>query len=117
HPTVTIYTRSSTLHSLFFFYSARHHPELHSFPTRRSSDLANPRRAQNLNTIDEVPDSSWFTNRAGTRALTTEDIFNGPDTSAGPDRKSTRLNSSHLGISYAVFCLKKKKKKRYAIES
>src|ERR1035438_8428560 len=28
---------------------------------------------------------------------------------AVPDRKSTRLNSSHLGISYAVFCLKKKK--------
>src|SRR5256885_12954524 len=28
----------------------------------------------------------------------------------GPDRKSTRLNSSHLVISYAVFCLKKKKK-------
>src|SRR2546426_5275962 len=29
------------------------------------------------------------------------------------DRKSTRLNSSHLVISYAVFCLKKKKKNRY----
>src|SRR5947199_7708155 len=29
----------------------------------------------------------------------------------GIDRKSTRLNSSHLGISYAVFCLKKKKNK------
>src|SRR5437773_8023378 len=29
------------------------------------------------------------------------------------DRKSTRLNSSHITISYAVFCLKKKKKKRY----
>src|SRR5690349_24220103 len=28
------------------------------------------------------------------------------------DRKSTRLNSSHVEISYAVFCLKKKKKKR-----
>src|SRR5436853_4879745 len=28
------------------------------------------------------------------------------------DRKSTRLNSSHLGISYAVFCLKKKKQKK-----
>src|SRR5438067_9977570 len=27
-----------------------------------------------------------------------------------PDRKSTRLNSSHVSISYAVFCLKKKKK-------
>src|SRR2546422_8496972 len=31
---------------------------------------------------------------------------------AGRDRKSTRLNSSHGYISYAVFCLKKKKKKR-----
>src|SRR5262245_63412651 len=31
------------------------------------------------------------------------------------DRKSTRLNSSHLGISYAVFCLKKKKLKLYAV--
>src|SRR5262245_66654296 len=31
---------------------------------------------------------------------------------ARQDRKSTRLNSSHLGISYAVFCLKKKKKKK-----
>src|SRR5215813_14843777 len=30
----------------------------------------------------------------------------------GKDRKSTRLNSSHVRISYAVFCLKKKKKKK-----
>src|SRR2546426_7003791 len=35
----------------------------------------------------------------------------------GGDRKSTRLNSSHLVISYAVFCLKKKKKKRDKIET
>src|SRR5690348_17477195 len=32
---------------------------------------------------------------------------------AAIDRKSTRLNSSHPSISYAVFCLKKKKKKKY----
>src|SRR3712207_7134141 len=32
---------------------------------------------------------------------------------AAVDRKSTRLNSSHANISYAVFCLKKKKKKRH----
>src|SRR5437899_9202880 len=36
----------------------------------------------------------------------------GPELVAQEDRKSTRLNSSHLGISYAVFCLKKKKKKK-----
>src|SRR5436190_18401645 len=36
----------------------------------------------------------------------------GRDNSSGRDRKSTRLNSSHTVISYAVFCLKKKKKKR-----
>src|SRR4051812_49686927 len=33
------------------------------------------------------------------------------------DRKSTRLNSSHMSISYAVFCLKKKKKKHNIITS
>src|SRR2546426_2035649 len=33
-----------------------------------------------------------------------------PEDARDPDRKSTRLNSSHLVISYAVFCLKKKKK-------
>src|SRR6476659_10433028 len=39
-----------------------------------------------------------------------------PGRPGGPlDRKSTRLNSSHLGISYAVFCLKKKKKNKYAV--
>src|ERR1039457_7623854 len=37
-------------------------------------------------------------------------LLNTPDTHMKfPDRKSTRLNSSHLVISYAVFCLKKKK--------
>src|SRR3989442_11785587 len=35
----------------------------------------------------------------------------GPVAPRGEDRKSTRLNSSHVRISYAVFCLKKKKKK------
>src|SRR5205814_9968198 len=36
--------------------------------------------------------------------------------SAARDRKSTRLNSSHLGISYAVFCLKKKKNNPYTAD-
>src|SRR5690625_7114912 len=35
---------------------------------------------------------------------------------AGPDRKSTRLNSSHVAISYAVFCLKKKNDKTRLIK-
>src|SRR2546426_7566422 len=37
-----------------------------------------------------------------------------PKRKTAGDRKSTRLNSSHLVISYAVFCLKKKKKRRIA---
>src|SRR3712207_8679769 len=36
------------------------------------------------------------------------DRVRGPPGTGGPDRKSTRLNSSHANISYAVFCLKKK---------
>src|SRR5438477_9318473 len=40
------------------------------------------------------------------------DIQPANDRIADRDRKSTRLNSSHMSISYAVFCLKKKKKKK-----
>src|SRR3712207_3998102 len=36
------------------------------------------------------------------------EIANGPEVPGAEDRKSTRLNSSHANISYAVFCLKKK---------
>jgi hypothetical protein len=41
-------------------------------------------RAQNLNTVDEVPDSSWFTNRLGARAITVQELLKGPDTTDGP---------------------------------
>jgi hypothetical protein len=41
-------------------------------------------RAQNVNTVDEVPDSSWFTNRADRRRLTVAEIAAGPDTTNGP---------------------------------
>jgi hypothetical protein len=41
-------------------------------------------RAVNLNTLDEVPDSSWFTNRLGRQPLTIEQIVRGPDTGTGP---------------------------------
>src|SRR5690606_41745220 len=46
----------------------------------------------------------------GSRFRKTEKA-NPADPQGTPDRKSTRLNSSHVKISYAVFCLKKKKKK------
>src|SRR5204862_3940382 len=40
------------------------------------------------------------------------EVCNGVDDDCNGDRKSTRLNSSHVEISYAVFCLKKKKTKQ-----
>src|SRR5690348_18189359 len=40
-------------------------------------------------------------------------ILGGENATIGGDRKSTRLNSSHPSISYAVFCLKKKKKNQH----
>src|SRR5262245_63939975 len=46
--------------------------------------------------LEEIPEEGW-------RATIDGNLL---------DRKSTRLNSSHLGISYAVFCLKKKKTKK-----
>lgn len=41
-------------------------------------------RAQNINTVDEVPDSGWFTNRIGTLSLSPEQVAQGPDTTSGP---------------------------------
>jgi hypothetical protein len=41
-------------------------------------------RAVNVNTADEVPNSSWFTNRAGARPLTTDDVARGPNLSGPP---------------------------------
>ena len=45
-------------------------------------------RAKNINTIDEVPDSSWFTNRIGTETITAEVLVRGPNTGAPPDPSS-----------------------------
>ena len=42
-------------------------------------------RAKNINTIDEVPDSSWFTNRIGSRPLTVEEVARGPLVGGPPD--------------------------------
>ena len=51
-------------------------------------------RAQNVNTVDEVPDSGWYTNRAGARPLTPEEVFNGPDTTSGPEPGPWTVTSS-----------------------
>src|SRR3712207_9416106 len=47
----------------------------------------------------------------GVRWLRSEEELLGDSSITAVDRKSTRLNSSHANISYAVFCLKKKKKR------
>jgi hypothetical protein len=42
------------------------------------------KRARNINTIDEVPDSSWFTNRIGSRALSVDEVSRGPLVGSAP---------------------------------
>jgi hypothetical protein len=49
------------------------------------------KRAVNINTVDEVPDSSWFTNRAGRETWTTERLVKGPDTGTGPAAGTWRI--------------------------
>ena len=51
-----------------------------SWPGDRTPNV----RAQNVNTIDEVPDSNWFSNRIGTRPIPVSDLLKGPDTLTGP---------------------------------
>ena len=61
-------------------------------------------RAQNLSTIEEVPDSSWFTNRAGARTLGLDEIANGPLAGPPPDPSRwvivrTKSSGGHPGFT------------------
>src|SRR5438128_6987812 len=78
---------------VFFFQRYGDDRDLHSFPTRRSSDLASPH---------------WSVAKPWPSSATSISSVSAFLRSARRDRKSTRLNSSHGSISYAVFCLKKK---------
>src|SRR5437867_5368381 len=107
---------------VFFFYCYGVHRDLHSFPTRRSSDLdrpfeitesTNPRHLQ-LRTYSEIWHKenalNLLINRLPPEARyicwADADLFwtNNRWCQDTIDRKSTRLNSSHRTISYAVFC-------------
>src|SRR5699024_12866479 len=82
----------------FFFYSHSAHQTPHSFPTRRSSDLIKRDSKLSLSSILYLRRRFFllsYKHRAERHRR-------------AQDRKSTRLNSSHVSISYAVFCLKKK---------
>src|SRR5690606_41456215 len=103
-----------------FFSSHVAHRDLHSFPTRRSSDLDRLQEGDTRNRKGDVVHAARFRRRAPRVRLA---LLVGEDGDKPPvtgievemallriveDRKSTRLNSSHVKISYAVFCLKKK---------
>src|SRR5690606_41310510 len=94
--------------------------DLHSFPTRRSSDLSNTDRPGEASLArPRVHDLlARFHSRSSNDARRghaahvlhgARDALRGRGSADAQDRKSTRLNSSHVKISYAVFCLKKKR--------
>src|SRR5436305_5169420 len=87
-----MYSSCPSIALFFFFYFSAHHRDLHSFPTRRSSDLTS------------FHDALYVRDLLGLKRAPEFD-----DWLFRTDRKSTRLNSSHVRISYAVFCLKKKR--------
>src|SRR5207249_11710886 len=95
--------------SVFVFKCYGAPADLHSFPTRRSSDLTQdgpvrqPRRRDRAAAVQ-----GRGRGRRGAAAPEHRPDLRGRRAGRA-DRKSTRLNSSHVSISYAVFCLKKKK--------
>src|SRR5207249_11423116 len=99
----------------FFFHCPAPSSFFHSFPTRRSSDLILVFWAISPNHVFLSPVNlvNLFQQAAVFMVLAMAEgfalILGEIDLSAmARDRKSTRLNSSHVSISYAVFCLKKK---------
>src|SRR5207248_11131441 len=97
-------TSSSVLTPAFFsFTCSRANRGLHSFPTRRSSDL----RRMGFGRFFDENDIRRRRPYDVLSLVQQEHVVRSPPSDV--DRKSTRLNSSHRTISYAVFCLKKKK--------
>src|SRR5258708_11898904 len=88
----------------FFFLMIRRPPRSTLFPTRRSSDLYFVHAIVESERHDVVGAG----NLALAARLKLRKAFGVDRTHGERDRKSTRLNSSHQIISYAVFCLKKK---------
>src|SRR5690606_41352959 len=92
---------------------------LHSFPTRRSSDLVQPAHVLLVAARADHDQSHIAELGFGLRERLDEPVTvlvlpQRGDEQHERDRKSTRLNSSHVKISYAVFCLKKKIHQRAA---
>src|SRR5690606_39897665 len=104
------------------FYRAARLPSLHPFPTRRSSDLPHHRHSDAFlgELLDLGEEAAAGEGEVGPQGeLRREAVGEEDDVlqllrraaqglgglpEAGEDRKSTRLNSSHVKISYAVFC-------------
>src|SRR2546426_4834423 len=86
----------------FFFSSRRRHTRLQG---DWSSDVCSSDLLTRLEREAELRGATLYRYRSTQRLWVTPRIGSTPV----EDRKSTRLNSSHLVISYAVFCLKKKK--------
>src|SRR5690625_5432865 len=91
----------------------------HSFPTRRSSDLQDGGwSSEEMKVRNEsrkilgIPDLKVSATCVRVPVVTTHSLaVHATFAQDISDRKSTRLNSSHVAISYAVFCLKKKNNK------
>jgi hypothetical protein len=66
----------------------------------KPGDPASDVRAQNVNTVDEVPDSNWFTNRVYAKPLSTDDVTRGPLTTDGPaPGKWTIIRGKGAGVA------------------
>ncbi|PWT81003.1 MAG: hypothetical protein C5B57_11320 [Blastocatellia bacterium] len=73
-------------------------------------------RAQSINTIDEVPDSSWFTNRMGTTTLTAEQIARGPVVGTPPDPSRWTLTREKTSGVHPGFTAKDAKGETWFLE-
>src|SRR5207253_11148712 len=81
----------------------------HSCDAVRLHQLDVPRFAASQKELHELGQFAWRSLHIAGRAQVDVLVSNGARRIALVDRKSTRLNSSHVAISYAVFCLKKKR--------
>jgi hypothetical protein len=83
----------------------------------RVMDVPAPARAANVNSLDEVPDSSWFTNRIGVREVSDDEIHRGGATESGPDEtRPLTITSSKVGGATPGFQIKDARGIKYGLK-
>jgi hypothetical protein len=100
-----------------FYENLYHYDALVQDPVDRAFEIPRERRAIGINALDEVPDSTWFTNRIGVRDMSLEELTRGPLTIETPEQhKPWTIKSTKVGGAQVGFIIEDKRGEKFLLK-